>query len=61
MNVSALAGEVTIEAIGYLPEMFGTPAGAGVQMAVRATRSLIAPDDLPVSIVTLTNDLLAAT
>ncbi|MGD9793105.1 MAG: hypothetical protein AB7V43_06465 [Acidimicrobiia bacterium] len=54
------AGEVTSAAIEHLQVMFGSPAGTGVALAVRATRSLVDPDELTAILVTLTNDLMAA-
>jgi hypothetical protein len=57
---SLSAGPATTDAIGYLGELFGTPLGRGVQLAVRATANLIDEQELRLSLVTLTEDLLRA-
>jgi hypothetical protein len=54
------AGEVTVAAIEHLRVLFGTRSGAGVELAVRATRAIIDPEELTLTLVTLTADLMDA-
>ena len=54
------AGEVTVAAIEHLRALFGTRSGAGIEIAVRATRALIDPDELTLTLTTLTGDLMGA-
>jgi len=54
------AGEVTTQAIEYLGELFAAGTGTGVAMAVRATRAIIDPDEVTLTLVTLTSRLLQA-
>lgn len=54
------AGEVTAAALEHLQALFGTPTGTGIELAVRATRALVDPDELTASLVTLTADLIDA-
>lgn len=53
-----LCRDVTEEAISILREAFGTRAGEGTQMAVRATQLLEDPDQIAASCEALTADLL---
>ena len=57
---SQVAGEVTAAAIEQLRILFGTRSGAGIQLAVRATRAIIDPDELTLTLITLTDDLMSA-
>ena len=54
------AGEVTAAAIEQLQVLFGTRSGAGIELAVRATRAIIDPEELTLTLVTLTADLISA-
>ncbi len=54
------AGEVTAAAIEHLQALFGTPSGAGIELAVRATRAIIDADELALALITLTADLMSA-
>ncbi len=60
MRDSQEAGEVTAAAIQHLQSLFGTPSGAGIELAVRATRAIIDPDELTLTLATLTSDLMSA-
>jgi hypothetical protein len=53
-----LAGIVTREALDYLRTLFGSRAGLGTQMAVRATERLEDPEMIAVSCEALATDLL---
>lgn len=57
---SEVASEVTAAAIEHLDSLFAQRSGAGIELAVRATRSIIDPDELTITLVTLTADLLDA-
>jgi hypothetical protein len=52
------AGEVTAAAIDHFRVLFGTRTGRGIELAVRATRAIIDPDELTVSLVALAADLM---
>lgn len=54
------AGDVTAAAIQHLQVLFGTRTGAGIELAVRATRAIIDPEELTLTLVTLTADLMEA-
>jgi hypothetical protein len=54
------AGDVTDTAIEHLRVLFGTRSGAGIELAVRATRAIIDPEELTLTLVTLTADLMDA-
>lgn len=54
------AGDVTATAIEHLRVLFGTRSGAGIELAVRATRAIIDAEELTLTIVTLTADLMDA-
>lgn len=54
------ASDVTVEAIEHLRVLFGTRSGAGIGLAVRATRAIIDPEELTLTLVTLTADLMDA-
>ncbi len=60
LRQSALAGEVTREAIDHLRDLFGTTAAPGTLMAVRATERLEDPAAIAESCVVLTDELLQA-
>jgi len=57
---SPTAGDATSAAIEHLDALFGTPQGTGIELAVRATRQIIDPDELTLTLTTLTNDLMRA-
>lgn len=54
------AGEVTAAAIEQLRGLFGARSGAGIELAVRATRTIIDPEELTLTLTTLTGDLMSA-
>jgi hypothetical protein len=54
------AGEVTDAAIEQLRVLFGARSGAGIELAVRATRTIIDPEELTLTLITLTGDLMSA-
>lgn len=54
------AGAVTGAAIGHLRALFGARDGKGVELAVGATRAIMDPVELTLSLVTLSNDLMDA-
>lgn len=54
------AGEVTDAAIDHLQVLFGARSGAGIELAVRATRTIIDPEELTLTLITLTGDLMGA-
>ena len=54
------AGEVTAAAIEQLQVLFGTRSGAGIELAVRATRAIIDREELTLTLITLTADLMEA-
>jgi hypothetical protein len=54
------AGDVTATAIEHLRALFGTRSGAGIELAVRATRAIIDPEELTLTLVTLAADLIDA-
>jgi len=55
-----LSAAVTNEAVGLLPDLFGTTESAGVAMAVRAAGQGEDPATIAGSVVALVEDLLAA-
>jgi hypothetical protein len=55
---NSLSRDVTKEAISILREFFGTRAGEGTQMAVRATQLLEDPDQIAASCAALSADLV---
>ena len=57
---SQKAGEVTAAAIDHLQLLFGARSGAGIELAVRATRAIIDPEELTLTLITLTSDLMGA-
>lgn len=54
------AGEVTAAAIEQLRVLFGSRSGAGIELAARATRTIIDPEELTLTLITLTGDLMSA-
>jgi hypothetical protein len=56
---SDLARSVTMEAIGFMPELFGSLDAPGVKMAVRAVGLLELSDTVAQSLVALVGDLFA--
>ena len=54
------AGEVTAAAIEQLRVLFGARSGAGIELAVRATRAIIDREELTLTLITLTADLMSA-
>ena len=54
------AGDVTAAAIDHLQLLFGARSGAGIELAVRATRAIIDPEELTLTLITLTGDLISA-
>lgn len=58
LQTSEVSRAVTDEAILHLNTLFSQSTGTGVQLAVRATRFLIDPDELTLTLTTLTVDLL---
>lgn len=60
MKEGADAGPVTIEAIGHLRSLFGTAAGRGVRSAIAASAHLVDPDEIALTLTTLTADLAQA-
>jgi hypothetical protein len=59
LHDNELAAGVTFEAIALLPELFGTPTSAGVEMAVRAAGSAEPRAVLGDSLTALIEDLLS--
>jgi hypothetical protein len=57
---SALAGDVTREAIEHLQALFGATSSSGAVMVVRATERLEDPNVMAESCVALTDDLIRA-
>ena len=57
---STEAGAATEAAVGHLSELFGVATGAGVALALEASRLLVDPDELSLATVALTADLLDA-
>jgi hypothetical protein len=57
---SALAGDVTREALAHLQGLFGETSSPGTVMVVRATQRLEDPDTMAASCVTLAEDLSRA-
>jgi hypothetical protein len=55
----AISSEVTIQALGLLSELFGTPGALGCDMAVEALGPLANPATVRAQLVILTNDVLA--
>lgn len=51
------AGAVTLTAIERLQRLFATQSGAGIELAARATKSIMDPEELTVTLITLTTDL----
>ena len=60
LRESPEAAEVTLTAIEHLQALFGTRSGAGIQLAIRATRAIIDPEELTLTLITLTADLMEA-
>jgi hypothetical protein len=60
LGESALAGDVTREAIAHLQELFGATSSPGTVMVVRATERLEDPGVMAASCVALADDLLRA-
>ncbi len=54
------ARAVALRAMELLPELFGSPTGAGCVMAVRATAGLEDPDEIAGSCTALAGDVVAA-
>ena len=54
------AGAVTAAAIEHLQVLFATRTGAGIELAVRATRAIVDPEELTLTLITLTSDLMDA-
>jgi hypothetical protein len=48
---------VAVAAIEQLRRLFGTRSGDGIELAVRATRSILDPEELTVTLIALTTDL----
>lgn len=59
LRASQQAGAVTVAAISRLQELFGQAAGKGIELAIRATVTFIDPDELTLTLVTLTESLTA--
>lgn len=59
LRSTELSAAVTNEAVGLLPELFGTSESAGVAMAVRAAGSGEDPATIGGSLMALIDDLLA--
>lgn len=59
LRSTELSAAVTNDAVGLLPELFGTSASAGVAMAVRAAGSGEDPATIGGSLMALIDDLLA--
>ena len=57
---SESAGPVTIEGLRLLQHLFGDIDGDGVRLARRASDRLIDPEELGISVVILTDELLSA-
>ena len=60
LRESPEAADVTATAIEHLRVLFGARSGAGIELAVRATRAIIDREELSLSLITLTADLLEA-
>lgn len=58
LTENKLSATVTMEAIGHLPELFGTGASPGVEMAVRAAGAAEDSAAVAGSLVALTDDLV---
>ncbi len=60
-----VVAEFTIDAdfsvaIDHLQLLFGARSGAGIELTVRATRAIIDPEELTLTLITLTGDLMGA-
>jgi hypothetical protein len=60
LRASEEAGSVTTTAITQLHELFGRRDGRGIELAIRATTPLVDPEELTLSSIALTDDLIAA-
>lgn len=60
LRSSAEAESITEEATKHLEVLFGQPQGRGVELAVRSTERLVDPDELTLTLTTLSGDLLSA-
>ena len=54
------AGAVAASAVAQLRELFGRRTGKGIELAIQASLRLIDPDELTLSSISLTDDLIAA-
>ena len=54
------AGAVATSAVAQLRELFGQQTGKGIELAIHASSRLIDPDELTLSSISLTDDLIAA-
>lgn len=54
------AGTVATSAVAQLQELFGQRSGKGIELAIQASSRLIDPDELTLSSISLTEDLVAA-
>ncbi len=59
IEADAEAREVAVEAIGHLPNLFGSPDALGCIMAARATRGLEDEAEISQSLYFLTDELLS--
>lgn len=59
LRTSKEAGTVTTSAISHLIDLFGQSEGAGITLAIQATTHFVDPDELTLSSIALTGDLLA--
>jgi hypothetical protein len=60
LALDPVSAEVTLEALRYLGELFGTPVGSGTVMVVRSLEGLEDDTTVAASSTALTQDLLAA-
>ena len=60
LRASEQAGSVTVAAITQLSELFGRRDGMGIQLAIQATTPFMDPEELRLSSIALTDDLIAA-
>ena len=60
LRASTEAGAVAESALPQLQELFGRRSGRGIELAIQASVRFIDPDELALSSISLTDDLIAA-
>ena len=60
LRASTEARAVAESALPQLQELFGRRSGRGIQLAIQASVRFIDPDELALSSISLTDDLIAA-